>query len=48
MRTITCFGDRTRGTPYNRLGLSDEKKTYQEEKKNLWYYMARKVENKKK
>ena len=33
MRTITCFGDRTRGTPYNRLGLSDEKKTYQKEKK---------------
>ena len=34
MRTITCFGDPDKWHfPYNCLGLSDEKKTYQKEKK---------------
>ena len=47
MKTITCFGDRDkRHFPYNCLGLSEEKKTYQREK-NLSYCMAGKVENKK-
>ena len=47
MRTITCFGDRTSGTFLIIASVSRKKRKRIKKRKNLSYYMAGRVENKK-